>query len=80
VIRLVEARRNSVVVATTGDTGSATKIQPGSGLFPAERYLVRNPDLAVNKTRQVLANTPNSTRVFPVSRPQQAIQLARRCQ
>ena len=36
-----------------------------------ERYLARNPDLAVNKTRQVLANYPDATRVFPISRPQQ---------
>jgi hypothetical protein len=39
--------------------------------FLPEHYLRRNPDLAVNTTRQVLANYPNSTRVFPISRPQQ---------
>jgi len=39
--------------------------------FLAEHYLARNPGLAVAATRQVLANYPNSTRVFPISRPQQ---------
>src|SRR5438552_13066332 len=39
--------------------------------FLAEHYLARNPELAVTTTRQVLANYPNSSRVFPVSRPQQ---------
>ncbi|HVY69040.1 MAG TPA: PVC-type heme-binding CxxCH protein, partial [Verrucomicrobiae bacterium] len=35
-----------------------------------ERYLARNPDLAVTSTRHVTANYPNATRVFPASRPQ----------
>jgi len=39
--------------------------------FLPEHYLARNPDLAVTTTRRVLANYPNATRVFPVSRPQQ---------
>src|SRR5438552_2543664 len=39
--------------------------------FLPEHYLARNPGLAVTTTRQVLANYPNSTRVFPISRPQQ---------
>ena len=36
-----------------------------------ERYLARNPELAAPTTKQVLANYPNSSRVFPISRPQQ---------
>ncbi|PYM16818.1 MAG: dehydrogenase, partial [Verrucomicrobia bacterium] len=39
--------------------------------FLPEHYLARNAGLAVPKTKQVLANYPNSTRVFPLSRPQQ---------
>ena len=38
--------------------------------FLAEHYLARNPELAVTTTRHVLANYTNSTRVFPISRPQ----------
>ena len=36
-----------------------------------ERYLARNPNLAVRTTRQVLANYPEPTRVFPIGQPQQ---------
>ncbi len=39
--------------------------------FLPEHYLARNPDLAVTTTRHVLANYPDSSRVFPISRPQQ---------
>lgn len=39
-------------------------------VFP-EEYLARNPHLAVKSVRQYLANYPNSTRVFPISRTQQ---------
>jgi putative membrane-bound dehydrogenase-like protein len=39
--------------------------------FLPERYLSRNSELAVTTTRRVLANYPDSTRVFPASRPQQ---------
>jgi putative membrane-bound dehydrogenase-like protein len=39
--------------------------------FLPEHYLARNSDLAVTTTRRVLANYPNATRVYPVSRPQQ---------
>ncbi len=35
----------------------------------AEHYLIRNPHLAVRDTRQSLANYPDSTRVFEISRP-----------
>jgi putative membrane-bound dehydrogenase-like protein len=38
--------------------------------FLPERYLARNPDLAVKTVRQVLADYPDATRVFPISRPQ----------
>jgi putative membrane-bound dehydrogenase-like protein len=34
-----------------------------------ERYLRRNPELAVTRVRRELANYPDSTRVFPVSAP-----------
>lgn len=34
-----------------------------------ERYLRRNPQLAVNRVRRELANYPDSTRVFPSSPP-----------
>jgi putative membrane-bound dehydrogenase-like protein len=34
-----------------------------------ERYLRRNPELAVTRVRRELANYPDSTRVFPVSPP-----------
>jgi putative membrane-bound dehydrogenase-like protein len=36
-----------------------------------ERYLRRNPKLAVKSTKQVLANYENPTRVFPASAPAQ---------
>lgn len=36
-----------------------------------ESYATRNPDVAVPPMRRVLANYPNATRVFPLSRPQQ---------
>jgi len=36
-----------------------------------EHYLARNPGLAVDTTKRLLANYPNSTRVFPISHPQQ---------
>ncbi len=39
--------------------------------FLPEQYLARNSNLAVTTTRRVLANYPNATRVFPISRPQQ---------
>src|SRR6266542_3255081 len=39
--------------------------------FLPEHYLRRNPQLAVTTTKQVLANYPDATRVFPLSRPQQ---------
>lgn len=39
-------------------------------LFP-EHYLARNPELSVRTTRRVLASYPDSTRVYPLSRPQQ---------
>ncbi len=36
--------------------------------FLPEPYLARNPHLAVKTTRQMLANYPDSTRCFPISR------------
>ena len=39
--------------------------------FLPESYVTRNPDLPVPALKRVLANYPNSSRVFPLSRPQQ---------
>ena len=39
--------------------------------FLPERYLSRNPHLAVKFTKQTLANYPESTRVYPASRTRQ---------
>ena len=39
--------------------------------FLPEHYLARNPRLAVGSLTRLLANYPNSSRVFAVSRPQQ---------
>jgi putative membrane-bound dehydrogenase-like protein len=36
----------------------------------SEYYLERNPELSIRTTRRVLANYPDSTRVYPLSRPQ----------
>src|SRR6185295_3449763 len=36
-----------------------------------EEYLARNPHLAVKTTRQILANYPDSTRLYPASRTRQ---------
>ncbi len=36
--------------------------------FLPEHYLARNPQLAIKTTRQMLANYPESTRCFPISR------------
>jgi putative membrane-bound dehydrogenase-like protein len=38
--------------------------------FLPEHYLKRNASLAVNTTRQLLANYPNSNRAHPISHPQ----------
>jgi len=39
--------------------------------FLPEQYLERNPNLAVKTTRQMLANYPDSTRLYPASRTRQ---------
>ena len=39
--------------------------------FLPEEYLARNPHLAVKTTRQMLANYPDSTRLYPASRTRQ---------
>lgn len=39
--------------------------------FLPEHYLARNPQLAVKTTKQMLANYPNSTRLYPISRTPQ---------
>ena len=40
-------------------------------VFLPEQYLARNPDLPVKTVKQYLANYPDSTRVYPVSRSMQ---------
>src|SRR5262249_5893526 len=40
-------------------------------VFVAEHYLARNPMLPVKSVKQYLANYPDSTRVFPISRSMQ---------
>jgi hypothetical protein len=53
-------------IAMTGAIGSGTIIPPGSGTYWIdERYLARNPNLAVKSTKRILANYDDSNRCLP---------------